>query len=160
MKFYELNKELTLEDLKEYNYPNRKLGVIVHIIDKDKNILLQQRGVKSRDENGLYEDVCGKFDNEDQSFREAIAREMFEEMGENAKVELGRTLGVYHCFKNDINWVFVIFEGQYIDGEIKIMEPDKCLGYKFFAYEEALTSPLLSESCKFLIKEIKEKYDI
>ena len=80
---------------------------------------------------------------------------MKEEMGNEANVEISDSIGLYHVQKNDTNWLFIIFYGKYIDGEIKIMEPDKCLGYKFFTYEEAQDSDIVTESCKYLIKSIK-----
>lgn len=155
MEFYKMDHEANVTDLENFNYPNRKIGVIVHIEDESGNILLQQRGIKSRDENGLYEDVGGSLDTNDKDFKSAIIREMKEEMGNEVNVEISNSIGLYHVHKNDINWIFIIFYGKYIDGEIKIMEPDKCLGYKFFTYEESLNSNIVTESCKYLIKSIK-----
>ena len=34
------------------------------------------------------------------------------------------------------------------------MEPDKCLGYKFFTKDEALSSDVVTESCKYLIDQL------
>lgn len=155
MEFYKLDHEANITDIESFNYPNQKIGVIAHIEDELGNILLQQRGIKSRDENGLYEDVGGSLDNTDKDFKSAIIREMKEEMGYEANVEISNSIGLYHVQKNDTNWLFIIFYGKYIDGEIKIMEPDKCLGYKFFTYEEAQDSDIVTESCKYLIKSIK-----
>ena len=44
MRFWELKTEITEEDLDKFNYPNRKLGVIIHIEDINQSILLHQRG--------------------------------------------------------------------------------------------------------------------
>ena len=154
MDYHEIDHEATMEDIDKYIYDNKKIGVIVHVEDSEGKILLQQRGSKSRDENGLFEDVGGKFDDTDKSFKEAIIREFKEEAGEDANIKIGRSIGIYHCFKNNTNWVFVIYFGKYIDGELKVMEPDKCLGYKFFTKEEALSSDVVTESCKFLINEL------
>ncbi len=155
MEFYKINYNITITDMTKFNYPNKKIGVIVHIEDKDEKILLQQRGIQSRDENGLYENVGGSLENDDKDFKSAIIREMKEEMGCDANVEISDAIGIYHVCKKDINWIFIIFYGKYIDGQIKIMEPDKCMEYKFFAYEELLNSDLVTESCKYLIKSIR-----
>ncbi len=155
MEFYKMNHGVSFTDIEKFNYPNKKMGVIIHIEDKDGKILLQQRGSKCRDENYLYEDVGGSFDKDDKDFKSAIIREMKEEMGEAANVKISNPIGIYHVCKNDINWVFIIFNGKYIDGEIKIMEPDKCIGYKFFSYEEAINSCEVSVSCKYLIRSIR-----
>ena len=65
MNFYLLNHEAAYEDIRKFNLPNQKVGVIAHIENSKGEILLQQRGEKSRDENGLYEDIGGKVDKED-----------------------------------------------------------------------------------------------
>lgn len=52
----------------------------------------------------------------------------------------------------------MVFYGKYISGKIKIMEPDKCMGYKFFDYEEIINSNCVSESCKFLTRSIKKDH--
>ena len=156
MKFYKMNHSVNSEDIQKFNFENQRIGVIVHIEDNNGKILLQQRGVKSRDENGLFEDVGGSVENSDIDFKSAIIREMQEEMGNDANIKLSDSTGIYHWFKNNINWIFVIFEGEYIEGNINIMEPEKCMGYKFFTYDEAINSNLVSESCKFLIKAIND----
>ncbi len=157
MNFYLLNHEATFEDLKQFNFSNQKIGVIAHIENKNGEILLQQRGEKSRDENGLYEDIGGKVDPEDISLKDAITREIHEEAGDKINLEFNNSIGIYHCYKNNTNWIFVVYSFKYIDGDIKVMEPDKCKGYRFFKYEEVLKSELVTNSCKYLIKCIKEK---
>jgi len=156
MKYYKMNHKINSEDVQKFNFENQRIGVIVHIEDNDGKILLQQRGVKSQDENGLYESVGGSVENSDEDFKSAIIREMTEEMGNESNIKSLKYAGIYQCDKHDTNWIFVVFEGKYIDGNIKIMEPEKCMGYKFFSYEEAISSDLVSDSCKFLIKSIKE----
>ncbi len=155
MQFYNLDHEATLEDLKKFNYPNQKIGVIAHIENQYGEILLQQRGMKSRDENGLYEDIGGKVEREDVNFLSAIKREVEEEAGDEINLSFSDSIGIYHCYKNNINWIFVIYFVKYIDGNFKIMEPLKCTDYRFFEYDEAIKSELVTESCKYLIKSIK-----
>lgn len=41
MEFYKMNHEVTEKDIKKFNMENQRIGVIVHIEDKDGNILLQ-----------------------------------------------------------------------------------------------------------------------
>lgn len=158
MDFYLLDHEATFEDLKKFNFPNQKIGVIAHIENSAGEILLQQRGEKSRDENGLYEDIGGKVDPEDISFKNAIIREIKEEAGSEIHLTLSDSIGIYHCYKNNTNWIFLVYFGKYIDGNIKIMEPDKCKNYRFFQYEEAINSDFVTNSCKSLIKCIKEHF--
>ena len=157
MKFYPIDHEATFEDIKKFEYPNQKIGVLAYIENEKGEILWQQRGIKSRDENGLYETIGGKVDPNDITFKDAITREIKEEVGDDITLEFNDSIGIYHCFKNNINWIFVIYFVKYIDGEIKIMEPDKCTGYDFFTYDNAIASDLVTESCKILIKSIKEQ---
>lgn len=158
MKFYLVDYELSFEDIEKFEYPNQKIGVIVHIENNKGEILLQQRGVKSSDENGLYEAIGGKVDSDDATFKDAIIREIKEEAGEEINLKFSNSIGIYHCKKNNINWIFIIYFAKYINGKIKIMEPDKCIEYKFFSYNEALTSSKVAESCKYLIKSVKENF--
>lgn len=158
MTFYPIDHEATFADVKKFEYPNQKIGVIAHIENNKGEILLQQRGIKSRDENGLYEDIGGKVDLTDTTFKGAIIREIKEEAGEDINLKFSNSIGIYHCHKNNINWIFVIYFVKYINGDIKIMEPDKCMGYRFFSYIDALTSNEVTESCKCLIKNIKENF--
>ena len=158
MHFYSLDHEASFEDLKKFNYPNQKIGVIARIENKDGEILLQQRGVKSRDENGLYEDIGGKVESGDVNFLSAIKREIKEEAGDEINLAFSDSIGIYHCYKNDINWIFIIYFVKYIEGNFKIMEKDKCTDYHFFKYDEAINSELVTESCKYLIKSIKCNY--
>lgn len=156
MDFYPINCEATFEDIERFNYPNRKIGVIAHIENDKGLILLQRRGIKSRDENGFFEDIGGKVESNDLTFKDAIIREIKEEARDDIKLDFNdNSIGIYHCFKNNINWIFVIYFVKYISGDFKIMEPDKCIGYNFFSYEDAINSELVTESCKYLIKSIK-----
>ena len=156
-KFYKMNNVINSDDIKKFNFENQRIGVIAHIENSDGEILLQQRGVKSRDENGLYEDVGGSVESSDFDFKSACIREMQEEMGNEVNIEALDFSGIYHCYKHETNWIFVVFKGKYVDGNINIMEPEKCMGYNFFSYEEAINSELVSESCKFLIKAINKQ---
>lgn len=156
MDFYLLDHEATYDDIKRFNFPNQKVGVIAHIENSSGEILLQQRGKKSRDENGLYEAIGGKVDKEDIDFKSAIIREIKEEAGNEINLTFDNSIGIYHCNKNNVNWLFIIYFVKYIDGNIKIMEPDKCVGYKFFKYDEVIKSELVTDSYKYLAKKIRE----
>ena len=154
MEFYKLDHEATMEDIKQFNYPNQELAVIAHIKDINGKILLQQRGPKSRDENGLFQDISGKIEEYDASFKDALLRELKEEVGDDAKININSTIGIYHLYKNNINWLFIVFDCLYLNGELKIMEEGKCLGYKLFDYNELINSDVVTKSSKFLNTEI------
>lgn len=154
MEFYLIDHEATVEDIEKFHFSNQKVGVIAHIETLDGKVLLQQRGIKSRDENGLFEDIGGKVEDTDKTFRDAMIREISEEVGNNIQYELGQSIGIGHWQKGDINWIFIIYPVLYISGTLERLESEKCIGYRFFQKEEALDSNLVTESCKFIIKEI------
>lgn len=87
-KFYPITDHpIGKEDIEKFHFENQRIGVIVNIENESGKILLQQRGVKSRDENGLYENVGGSVEKTDCNFETAILREMQEEMGKKANIE-------------------------------------------------------------------------
>ena len=55
MEYYRINHQIEKSDLNQFQYPNRKIGVIVHIVDESGRILLQQRG-----KNLVMKTVCMK----------------------------------------------------------------------------------------------------
>ena len=89
-----------------------KKSILFAIVCLFSFIISVNAGSYYRDENGLFEDVGGSVENSDIDFKSAIIREMQEEMGNDANIKLSDSTGIYHCFKNNINWIFVIFEGE------------------------------------------------
>lgn len=85
---------------------------------------------------------------------------MIEEIGDKSQIEISRSIGIVHIPKKDVYWVMVIYFGLYKGGDIKVMEPEKCLGYKWFSLEQALSSPKVTNSCKFLIQNICQLEEI
>ena len=156
MQFYPLDHEATIEDIQKFHYKNKKIGVIAHIINDKQEILLQQRGRESRDENNLYENIGGKVEKIDLNYKEAIIRELKEEAGDDLNLEIFDSIGIYYCHKKNNDWLFVIYLMKYISGNFKIMEPTKCEGYKFFSYEEAMESTRVTEGSKYLIKTLRK----
>ena len=154
MKYYKMNHEVTKDDIQKFNFNNPKIGVIAYIENNEGKILLQQRGEKSRDEIGKFACVGGSLEISDKSYKEAIIREIKEEMGNDVVIEFFRTSDILHINNNDDDFLFLIFKCKYIKGKINIMEPKKCIGYKFFEYDEAINSDMVSEGCKFILKSI------
>lgn len=63
--------------------------------------ILEHRGGKACDEVGKYEGIGGRFEN-DKSFREALEREIREEVGDDADIRILRFLEVKHDIVNKI----------------------------------------------------------
>ena len=130
--------------LKENNIkvPEYRPAVIALFVDNNGRILLQRRGPKSRDEVGKLEDIGGAVENGDKSFIDAMHREITEEVGNSINYTLDKLIGGCLINKYDsrtnsyVNWFFLLYKCTYIDGELLINEPGKCLGYEFYKYNE------------------------
>lgn len=132
------------EELKKYiknnniKLPDYKCAVIALITNKKGDVLLQRRGLKSRDDNNLLSDIGGACEAKDKNFKAALLREISEELGQDAQITIDFFVGAYlikkfdHRIKQYINWLFLIYKCTYIKGTILIPEPDKCLGYEFY----------------------------
>jgi len=116
--------------------------MIALITDKEGKIILQRRGPESRDENYMLEDIGGALEISDKNIREGLKREIKEEVGDIAKVVVDKFIGGFLNTKHDnridedINWLFMVYKCNYIDGELKIKEKGKCLGYEFIDRDE------------------------
>ena len=147
--FIEFDGEIkTLDELENYliekniNLPEYRCAVIALIVDKNENILLQRRGPKSRDEFNKLEDIGGAFEDSDITFKDAMNREIIEEVGDRINYTIDELVGAALVNKFDsrsdtyVNWLFFLYKCTYIDGDLLINEPGKCLGYEFYKYDE------------------------
>lgn len=141
----EVNNEEELKNYLEENairLPEFRTAVIALIIDKDGRLLLQRRGLKSRDEQFMLEDIGGAVEKEDGNFRNALMRELAEEAGDKAKFKVLEFTGAFLVNKFDtrsdkyVNWLFLNYLCLYDSGELEINEPGKCLGYELYKYDE------------------------
>ena len=132
------------EYLKQHNLdlPEYRPAVIALIVNQNNKILLQRRGPKSRDEQFKLEDIGGAYEEDDLTFRAAMNREIREEVGENAKINIDFFVGAFLINKFDsrtntyVNWLFLLYKCTYLGGELQIAEPGKCLGYEFYSYKD------------------------
>lgn len=147
VKEYLAKKNIILKD-----YRN---AVIALITDKDDNILLQRRGPKSRDDENKLADIGGAVEECDKNFKEALKREIREEVGDKAKIEIEHFVS---CFlhrkydsrsKKEVNWLFWLYKCRYNGGELIFNEPGKCLGYEFFKYCDLPRNEMLDTTKKF-----------
>ena len=120
------------------NVSNYRLAVIVRLEDMEGNIILQRRGPKSRDEHNKLEDIGGALEDSDLNLVDGLYREIREEVGELAQIEIKDFVGAVLETKfdirsnSDVNWLFCIYDGIYKGGQLLINEPGKCLGYEFY----------------------------
>lgn len=151
-----LKREFELEsDLREYidnnfnDMPLYRCAVIGMLFDKDGNVIFQRRGPKSRDGNGMLAEIGGAVEEYDKTFKNALMRELREEVGSSAEINIDEFIGGMLQTKfdsrtgKDVNWLFLLYKCTYEAGELKCNEEGKSLGYEVYGkenlpYEEML----------------------
>ncbi len=154
-KVLENNNEIS----KEY-----EVAVIIFVFDKENRIIFQRRGPGCRDERLKLEMIGGRVKNSDIDFKSALNREITEEVGIDADVEIEEfIISTYaRTFDNRYNkeqdWIYIVYKGSLKSGELKIAEPEKCLGYERYKIGEVNENEL-SNGAKELYKIVSEKYN-
>lgn len=135
--------------------PEYRPAVIALIVNKDNEILLQRRGPKSRDEQYKLEDIGGAYEKTDKNFREALLREIREEVGDEAKIKIDFFAGAFLINKFDrrtdsyVNWLFLLYKCTYLGGNLANNEEGKSIGYEFYKYEDLLNSDATNTVLEF-----------
>lgn len=153
-KILENNNEIS----KDY-----EVAVIIFIFDEENKIVFQRRGPGCRDERLKLEMIGGRVKNSDIDFKSALNREIVEEVGIDADIEIEEfVVSTYaRTFDNRYNkeqdWIYLVYKGSLKSGELKIAEPEKCLGYEKYKIGE-VDEKELSNGAKELYKIVSEKY--
>jgi len=75
------------------------------------------------------EDIWVDFDLGYLTFKDAIIREIKEEVGDDIKLDFNaNSIELYDIYKSNINWILVIYFVKYIRGDFKMIDVD----YNFF----------------------------
>ncbi len=158
-----------IKELKEYlkdknEIPNDfNVAVIVFAFDNENRIVFQRRGPGCRDERLKLEAIGGGVKESDKDFITALNREIVEEVGENAKIEVEEFACLTYNktfdkrYNKEMFWVYLTYKGKLISGEPKIAEPTKCLGYERHKIGEVDVNEL-SHGAREIYKIISEKY--
>jgi len=140
-----------------------QVAVIIYAFDKDNKIIFQRRGMGCRDERLKLETIGGRVKEEDLDFRIALKREIVEEVGENAKINVEEfiTATFATTFDNRYNreqsWIYLVYKGKLESGELEIAEPDKCIRYERYKIGE-VDETELSNGAKEIYGIVSEKY--
>jgi len=156
----ELNEILknNSEISKEY-----EVAVIVYAFDKENKIVFQRRGLGCRDEQLKLETIGGRVKKSDVDFRTALQREIEEEVGMDANIELQEFIVSTYAKTFDVrnnkqqDWIYLVYKGNLRSGELKIAEPNKCLGYERYKIGEVDENEL-SNGARELYNIVSEKY--
>jgi ADP-ribose pyrophosphatase YjhB (NUDIX family) len=117
---------------------NFSVAVEALVFDRHGRWVLLERGADAQDEHGKLEGIGGRVD-ADGSLRAELLREIREEVGENAQIEIARFVEV----KSDAvvverngeittnNWIIVSYLCRWTGGDLELMEPAKNSGFVF-----------------------------
>lgn len=153
-KIIKNNKEIS----KEY-----EVAVIVYAFDSENKIVFQRRGLGCRDEQLKLETIGGRVKKSDIDFRTALQREITEEVGTDANIELQEFIVSTYAKTFDVrnnkeqDWIYLVYKGNLKGGELKIAEPNKCLGYERYKIGE-VNEKELSNGARELYNIVCEKY--
>lgn len=140
-----------------------EIAVIVYAFDKDNKIIFQRRGEACRDERLKLETIGGRVKETDHNFRTALQREITEEVGKEAVIEIEEFIIATYATTFDIryskeqNWIYLVYKGSLKQGELQIAEPTKNLGYERYSIGEVPENQL-SKGAKELYAIVKERY--
>lgn len=112
-----------------------KLVVAVHLILIEEGKILLQRRYNTGYEDGNYSVVAGHIDG-NESVIKAMQREALEEAGITIKEEDLQIVHVMHRKAPNRESIDYFLTCKKYDGEIRIMEKDKCDELKFFKFNE------------------------
>lgn len=158
MLFYDEVKDLEelVEKLKSMDIylDNVKVGVVCFIFDEYNNLILNKRGANARDEVGKLQAFGGSVNKSDHSLRDSLKRELAEEVGTLAHIEIEKFIGAQLDKKvvngEEINWIILAYTGKLIDGNLINMEADKSDGFVIKKPDEFLNDNLSTTAYNFI----------
>ena len=140
-----------------------EVAVIVYAFDKENKIIFQRRCLGCRDEQLKLETIGGRVKKNDIDFRTALQREITEEVGTDANIEIEDFIISTYAktydtrYNKEQSWIYLVYKGNLESGQLKIAEPDKCLGYERYKIGE-VDEKELSNGAKELYRIVSEKY--
>lgn len=145
-----------------------QVAVIVFAYDKNNKLILQRRGPKCKDERFKLEGIGGRVEKTDKDFRSALNREIKEEIGEKAIIEIKEFITALTKKTLNINknieeyWILLAYEGILKEGELQIIEPEKNLGFETYSLEQVPEKELSTAAREFynILLENKRRENI
>lgn len=140
-----------------------EVAVIVYAFDKENKIIFQRRGPGCRDERLKLETIGGRVKESDIDFKTALNREIVEEVGTEAKIEINEFITATCAttldarYNKEQTWIYIVYKETLKSGELKIEEPNKCLGYERYKIGEVDENEL-SNGARELYKIVSKKY--
>lgn len=147
-----------MEELKEVLKNNNEISK-----DKENKIIFQRRGPGCRDERLKLETIGGRVKESDIDFKTALNREIIEEVGTEANIEIDEFITSTYAttfddrYNKEQTWIYIVYKGSLKGGELKIAEPNKCLGYERYKIDEVDENEL-SNGAREIYKIVSQKY--
>ncbi len=161
---------VTEEDLRRYiadnniNVPEFRCAVISMLMDEEGRVIFQRRGPESRDGNGMLAEIGGAVEEYDETLKDAMMRELREEVGESALINIDDFVGGIlqtkydPRTKKDVNWLFLLYKCTYVSGKLECNEEGKSLGYEVYDINELPRSEML-ETTRYFWDYYKDGYN-
>lgn len=148
LKEYQERKRILRFDTPSVDYVGVGVGGI--ILNEKKEVLLQLRGKKARNERGLWKLPGGQIEY-GETAEEALKREIKEELGIEIKI-----IKQFFCFDEILNnenqhWLTPLYLCQIKKGKPKILEPEKIEKIAWFSLKN------LPKNLAFGTKEVLKK---
>lgn len=140
-----------------------EVAVIVYAFDEKNRIVFQRRGPGCRDERLKLETIGGRVKESDIDFRTALQREIVEEVGTDAEIEIEEFITATYAttfdnrYQKEQAWIYLVYKGNLKSGEPKIAEPEKCLGYERYRIGEVDENEL-SNGAREIYGIVSRKY--
>ncbi len=127
-----------------------KVAVVCFIFDSDGKLILQRRGKGARDDVDKLCAIGGSANMSDANFRASLLREIKEEGGSEAEIEIDKFIGAIHKKGFDKNsgtfndWIVLSYIGILKSGELINSEPERCSGFERKFMDEYNTDELVN----------------
>jgi ADP-ribose pyrophosphatase YjhB (NUDIX family) len=134
------------------------------IFDEKFRWILMERGEACRDEVGKLEGIGGGYEYQDRNFVEGLKREIREEAGEEAEIEVLDSFEVRKDRVEDLeqeeerNWIIVSFICLLKSGQLEIREPEKNRGFHRLNFDE-FKEEELSSSAKSAYSSLQKEWE-
>lgn len=109
------------------------------------------------------ETIGGRVKESDIDFKTALNREIVKEIGTEANIEIDEFITSTYAttfddrYNKEQTWIYIVYKEILKGGELKIAEPNKCLGYERYKIGEVDDNEL-SNGAREIYKIVSQKY--
>jgi ADP-ribose pyrophosphatase YjhB (NUDIX family) len=134
------------------------------LFDQSGNWIMVTRGPASKDEVGKLEGIGGRFENEP-DFQTALKREIVEEVGDDARIDILRPFEIRtdtvelanSPMKEKKHWIIVSYICCLRSGEVQVREPTKNSGFVRVPVDRVDVGKL-SSSAQTALKSLRSEW--